>query len=195
MATRGLISSVTGALRRHPVAWASVVVLAAAIVGGAAYVRHLGSDEAFYERWGVDAEHLPYDSTADARADIAAGKQRAAESGKMLMVNFGANWCPDCLTLHKNLNDPETRAYANAKFEIVNVDVGDFGKNADVARELGVEVNGIPLAVFYSSDGRPVCDTAGGELEPSRHYTSRDILAFLREVADYGRVVSPDQRQ
>jgi len=176
--------------------WAGVALLATAATGVAAY-RWLdaSTDEAFYEKWGADPQHLPYDPTADAREDIAAGKARAAAEGKMLMVNFGANWCPDCLTLHKNLADPETRAYAVKKFEIVNVDVGEFDKNAEVANELGVKVNGIPLAVFFSSDGRPICDTRRGELEPSRHYTSREILDFLREVAEYRRVVSPDQRQ
>ena len=107
---------------------------------------------------------------------------------------FYAQW--DCLTLHKDLEDSVTREYANAKFEIVNVDVGEFDNNAAVARELGVApVNGIPLAVFFSSDGRPICDTRRGELEPSRHYTSSEILDFLKEVADHRRVVNPDQRQ
>ena len=54
---------------------------------------------------------------------------------------------------------------------------------------------GGPKQVFFSPDGEPVCDTSKGEVEPSRHYTSREILEFLREVATYQRVVSPDQRQ
>jgi thiol-disulfide isomerase/thioredoxin len=170
---------------------------AAVSLGAFAYSAYLSTtDRAFYAHWGVDAHHLPYDPHADARADIAAGKARAEATGKLLMVTFGANWCPDCLTLHKNLEDPLTRDYAHSMFEIVNVDVGEFGQNADVADELGVpDVNAIPLAVFFSADGRPICDTSHGELKPSRHYTSREILDFLREVAEYRRVVSPDQRQ
>jgi thioredoxin 1 len=130
----------------------------------------------------------------DPRTAVEQGKARAAANGKMLMVTFGANWCPDCLTLQRNLRDPQTREYAQRNFEIVNIDVGDSAKNARVERNLGMIVNSIPLAVFYSSDGKPICDT-GRELEPSRHYTSREILAFLREVVDHHRVISPDQRQ
>jgi thioredoxin len=194
MANHSRIQRILGAVtkRRAVLACAAALALAAAAVG---YREYASSDAAFYARWGVDAAHLPYDPKADARQQVAAGKARAAEAGKMLMVTFGANWCPDCLSLHRNLQDPETHAYTERKFEIVNVDVGEFDKNAEVARELGVEVHGIPLAVFFSADGRPICDTSRGELEPSRHYTSRDILAFLREVAEYRRVVSPDQRQ
>ncbi len=181
--------------KRRPAVWSCVLLLGVTSVGLAAYRQYASSDAAFYAQWGVDPAHLPYDSHADARQEIAAAKARAAESGKLLMVTFGANWCPDCLTLHKNLAAPSTREYAQRTFEMVNVDVGDFNKNADVARDIGVAVNGIPLAVFFTSDGRPICDTSRGELEPSRHYTSREILDFLREVAEFRRVVSPDQRQ
>jgi thioredoxin 1 len=177
-------------------AWSAVARVATAALGAVAWqLRAVTENDAFYAQWGVDPAHLPYDPSADARRDIAAGKERAELAGKMLMVTFGANWCPDCLTLHRNLADPETHEFAKKTFEFVNVDVGDFDKNSDVAKELGVKVNGIPLAVFFSSDGRPICDTSRGELEPSRHYTSREILEFLREVATYQRVVSPDQRQ
>jgi len=175
---------------------AGLALLGVVAVGAAAVYRYRWtSDDAFYAQWGVDRAHLPYDPKADARREVADAKARAAASGKMLMVTFGANWCPDCLTLHKDLEDPVTREYAQKKFEMVNVDVGEFDKNKDVAHDLGVAVNGIPLAVFFSPDGRPMCDTRGGELEPARHYTSREILDFLKEVADHRRVVSPDQRQ
>jgi thioredoxin 1 len=178
------------------VVWTAVALLSVAAIGATVVIRRGTADDAFYAQWGVDRGHLPYSATADARRDIADAKARAAANGKMVMVTFGANWCPDCLTLHKDLEDPVTREYANAKFEMVNVDVGEFDKNAAVARELGVApVNGIPLAVFFSSDGRPICDTRRGELQPSRHYTSSEILDFLKEVADHRRVVNPDQRQ
>ena len=169
---------------------------AAVLVGVAVLALQQSSDDtAAYKRWGFDAANLPYKSDVDVRAAVEAGKARAAESGKLLMVTFGANWCPDCLTLQKNLRDPETRDYAERHFEMVNIDVGDSVRSARVERDLGMAVNTIPLAVFYSSDGKPVCDTQRGELKPSRHYSSREILGFLREVVDYRRAVSPDQRQ
>jgi hypothetical protein len=75
------------------------------------------------------------------------------------------------------------------------IDVGDQAKSAAVKRELGFDVKVIPAVVFYAPDGMLVGDTLSGELQPSRHFTSRDIRGFLREVVDYHRVVSPDQRQ
>lgn len=149
----------------------------------------------FYERWGIDPHHLPYNAKLDPREALERGKARAAATGKMLMVTFGANWCPDCLSLHKSLRDPKTHSYAASKFEMVHIDVGSSARTARVKQQLGVDVDGIPLAMFYTADGSPVCDTTHGELTASRHYSSRQILDFLREVADHRRVVSPDQRQ
>ena len=192
MRVTGLIASVFAVVRTRP--W--VYLGAAALVGVAVLALQQSSDDTvFYRRWGFDATNLPYRSDVDVRTAVEAGKARAAESGKMLMVTFGANWCPDCLNLQRNLRDPQTHAYAERNFEMVNIDVGDSVKSARVERDLDMAVNTIPLAVFYSSDGKPICDTQRGELKPSRHYSSREILGFLREVVDYRRAVSPDQRQ
>ncbi len=137
----------------------------------------------------------PYRAYQDARAAIEEGKARAAASGKVLMVAFGANWCLDCLTLHRNLLASETRTYIDKHFEIVEIDVGDSKKNAAVQHALGLKINTIPLALFYTPSGELIGDTFDGELKPSRHFTSREIRDFLREVVDHRRIVSPDQRQ
>ncbi len=146
-----------------------------------------------------EAQHslgqAPYRSDLDARTAVEQGQARAAASGKMLMVAFGANWCPDCLTLHRNLHSSDTHAYIDKHFEIVQIDVGDAKKSAQVQKDLGISVNVIPLAVFYSPSGELIGDTFAGELKPSRHFNSRQIRDFLREVVDYHRIVSPDQRQ
>ena len=192
MRLTGLIAGLFAVVRARPWVYLGAAALTAVAVLA---LDQSGEDTTFYRRWGFDATNLPYKSDVDARTAVEAGKARAAESGKMLMVTFGANWCPDCLTLQKNLRDPVTRAYAERHFEMVNIDVGDSMKSARVERDLDMSVSTIPLAVFYSSDGVPICDTQRGELKPSRHYSSREILGFLREVVDYRRAVSPDQRQ
>lgn len=184
--------NVFGALKARP--W---LLLASAVAVGvlAEVVYGFVTEPVLVPRTAVNAAQPPYKTYADARIAIAEGQARAAASGKMLMVTFGANWCPDCLALHANLRDADTRTYAQEHFEIVQIDVGDAQKSAAVQRDLGIAVNVIPLSVFYSADGELVGDTFAGELKPSRHYSSRDIRDFLREVVNYHRIVSPDQRQ
>jgi len=109
------------------------------------------------------------------------------------MVIFGANWCPDCIVLHRLLDEPETRAYVRAHFEVVSVDLGRFNKNTDLAQRLGVNLDkGIPAAAFLAANGSSIGNTNQGELEASRNYHSDMILRFLREVAEHHKITRPE---
>jgi thiol:disulfide interchange protein len=181
------------ALRPRLWSWLGVVALVAGV--SVAGLHGVTVDPSLLPEGQHSMGEPPYRSDVGALAAVEAGQALAAASGKMLMVTFGANWCPDCLTLHRNLYAPETRAYAHKYFEIVEIDVGDSKKSAAVQRDLGITVNTIPHAVFYAPTGEVVGETFTGELKPSRHFSSSDIRDFLREVVDYHRIVSPDQRQ
>jgi thioredoxin 1 len=186
------IAKAVAAFKAKPWAW-----IGSALAGflAVAVISALTVEPTLIPATAANLPNPPYRAETDARAAVDLGKARAAATGKMLMVTFGANWCPDCLTLYDNLHDPETQSYAEEHFEIVHIDVGDSQKSAAVKRDLGFAVNVIPLALFYSPDGEIIGDTFGGELQPSRHFSSREIRDFLREVVDYHRIVSPDQRQ
>lgn len=192
MQSPGLHDKALVAFRARPWLWLGGVLaalLGVAVVQGAFVEAPLAPQAV------ADPVNPPYRNEPDARAAIEQGKARAAASGKHLMVTFGANWCPDCLALYANLRAPETRAYVEEHFETVTIDVGDSAKSAAVQHALGFGVNAIPLAMFYSPSGELIGDTFGGELKPSRHFSAREIRDFLREVVDYRRIVSPDQRQ
>jgi thioredoxin-related protein len=188
----GLIARAQRALRAR--LWSSLgaAVLVAVIAVAVSY--GISIDPSLLPEDQRPVGQPPYRTHADARAAIEEGKARAAASGKMLMVVFGANWCPDCVTLHRNLMlAPETRGYAEKHFEIVEIDVGESKKNAAVQRALGFKIDAIPLAIFYSPQGEMIGHTLAGELKPARHFTSRDVRDFLREVVDHRRIVTPEQ--
>jgi thioredoxin-related protein len=141
----------------------------------------------------VPEEALPYDESLDARSTVAEARRAARDGGRFLMVTFGANWCMDCRNLHRQLNSPEVDAYIRDRFEFVNVDVGKFNQNRDVADELGVSLTrGIPVAIFYGPDGELIGATNDGQLEPARYYSSKQILKFIRDIAERSRILAPD---
>lgn len=141
----------------------------------------------------LDPRNLPYDESADARAELGAARTRAAAANKLLMVTFGANWCEDCRALHRQLQDPEVARYVAGSFELLNVNVGKFNRNVTLAYELGVSLDrGIPVAVFFDRRGELIGTTNAGELEPARFYTSKQILKFVRDVAERRRIARPD---
>ena len=89
------------------------------------------------------------------------------------MVQFGASWCPDCVELSKSLKDSITSNRLEQYFIVVNIDVGEFNRNLNVARSLGIDVTeGIPVAVFFPPRGDVSSVKLGTE----------QILEFVKEV-------------
>ncbi len=155
------------------------------------------TDELFGPR-GQDSlalslQELPYDGEADAASMVSTARMDARAERKYLMVTFGANWCLDCRTLHHHLNSEPVAGYVRDLFRFVNVDVGKFNQNRDVAETLGISLTrGIPVAVFFDPDGEVIGTTNDGQLEPSRRYSSKQILKFVRDIAERDRILAPD---
>ena len=74
----------------------------------------------------------PYDEHADADAAVAAAKARALAHHKLLLIDLGGNWCPDCRILAGTMEQPELKAFVDAHYEVVTVDVGRFDKNQQI---------------------------------------------------------------
>jgi protein disulfide-isomerase len=141
----------------------------------------------------LDESDLPYDGDDDASDEVAAARATALAEQQFLMVTFGANWCQDCRSLHLNLHKKEVEQYTEGLFQFVNVDVGKFNQNRHVADELGVSLaRGIPVAVFFDPQGQVIGTTNDGQLEPARRYSSRQILKFVRDIAERSRIQAPD---
>lgn len=138
-------------------------------------------------------DEAPYDGQADAALVISEARAQAQVERKFLMVTFGANWCIDCRTLHHHLNSEPVAGYTRDLFRFVFVDVGKFNQNRDVAESLGVSLSrGIPVAIFFDSDGELIGTTNEGQLEAARKYSSKQILKFVRDIAERDRILSPD---
>jgi thioredoxin-related protein len=140
-----------------------------------------------------DTSDLHYDDDADAAAIVSSARRQARNNGKFLMVTFGANWCVDCRTLYHNLHSPEVRGYTAGTVDFVNVNVGKFTTNLDLAAELGVDLSrGIPVAIFFAPDGQVIGTTNEGQLEPARFYSSKQILKFVRDIVEKSLITAPD---
>jgi thioredoxin 1 len=126
------------------------------------------------------AAPLPYDESADAKAQIKEALVAArAHDGKVLVI-FGANWCEDCRALDQALHaDKSARLIAN-QFSVVKVDVGRFDRNLDVAAAYGNPIKkGIPAAVVLSTDNQVLYATRAGELADARRMSETGIYDFF----------------
>ena len=48
--------------------------------------------------WAKDG-HLPYDESANAEIDLTNAITEASKKNKHILIEMGANWCPDCRAL------------------------------------------------------------------------------------------------
>ena len=130
-----------------------------------------------------------FNAKADPRREIAAALEASRAAGKLVLLDFGANWCLDCVVLEALFEDPEVAPYLAAHFIVVRVDVGQFNRNLDISATYGRPIeNGIPAVVVLSSSGAIVATTADGSMENARTMTPRQVLRFLQKC------VTPERR-
>jgi thioredoxin 1 len=134
------------------------------------------------------AAPLPYDESANAKAQIEQALAAAkAHQGKVLVI-FGANWCEDCRALDQALKADKSAKLIAAEYGVVKVDVGRFDRNLDVARSYGDPIHkGIPAAVVLSADNKVLYATRAGELADARRMSETGIYDFFQNVTTVAR--------
>lgn len=99
---------------------------------------------------------FPYDETANADGAVARAKAEALAGHKLLMIDLGGNWCPDCRILAATMALPELKGFMDAHYVVVSVDVGRFNNNLQIPAHYGItkRLEGVPslLVVDPRSD-------------------------------------------
>ncbi len=132
----------------------------------------------------VLAAPLPYDESADAKADVQHALVAAKSSHMPVLIVFGANWCEDCRALDHALKSGKSAALVAGSFIIVKVDVGNFDRNLDVVAAYGSPIKkGIPAAVVVSVDNKVLYATKAGELADARRMSETGIYEFFRRIS------------
>ncbi len=122
----------------------------------------------------------PYDETADAKAKVAEARARARREGKLLLIDLGGNWCPDCRILAGLMERPELAAFVEAHYVVVFVDVGHMDKNLEIPGRYGVKaVTGVPSLLVIDRQDRLVNQGHTTALDDARHMTPQAMADYL----------------
>jgi thioredoxin 1 len=133
----------------------------------------------------VAAPARPYDESADAAADVAAGLQQASRDGRQLLLTFGANWCADCRVLDSAMQEPPLADLIAAHFVVVKINVGNWDKNLPLVKTWGDPIGkGIPSIVVANGDGGIIYTTRAGELADARHMGPSGLMRFFTGLVD-----------
>lgn len=129
------------------------------------------------------AANAVFDTTADAKKDIAVALAKASRDHKQVLLMYGGNWCEWCDKLHRAFKDSKITQMLSYEYELVPVDIGKWDKNQDIAKEYesDIKADGVPYLTVLSSEGKPVAHSgtkplrAGSKIDPSK------VWAFLQE--------------
>lgn len=132
-----------------------------------------------------------YDTHADGEAQIAAALGKASAEHKLVLLDFGANWCIWCRRLHSTFEtDPAVSGALDRGFVVVMIDVNTRNgvkRNAGVNERYGDPIkHGIPVLVVLDSDGKQLTTKDSGELEEGEGHSPAKITAFLARWAPPG---------
>jgi thiol-disulfide isomerase/thioredoxin len=124
---------------------------------------------------------IPYDEHANASAALTAARARAKGAHKLLLIDFGGNWCADCRVLAGVMEQPEMRPFLKQHYEVLTVDVGVFNRNMDIPAHYGFKhIEGVP-AVFVvdPSTDRLINGRSVIALADARSMTPQSIANWL----------------
>ena len=127
-----------------------------------------------------------YPDVAQAGPDLEAALKEAAKTKRRVLVDFGGNWCGDCIVLDKYLQEPANADLLHKHYVVVHVNVGDKGitDNFPVAERYGIPLKkGVPALAVLDSDGKLVFSQKQGEFESMRKMDPASVRGFLEKWA------------
>jgi thiol-disulfide isomerase/thioredoxin len=153
--------------------------LAAAPAMAAVHAPHL--DIASFDQLAQPLP-LPYNTTVDADRAVTEARQRAIARHKLLLVDLGGNWCPDCRILAGTLENPRLKAFVEEHYELVMVDIGRFDKNLQIPARYGItrRLDGVPaLLVIDPHDNRLIDKGHVTALADARNMSPQALADWL----------------
>ena len=101
-----------------------------------------------------------------------------------MLIDLGANWCPDCRVLAGVMAIPSVHAYLAQNFELVEVDVGRFDRNLNIPARFGAaKPEGIPAILIVSPSGQLLNPGKITDLSNDRSWSPQAITNWLSQWA------------
>lgn len=146
--------------------------------------------------FSVVAAPTGFDPNSNASKLIGDAVSQATLSDKLVLVVFGADWCPDCRSLDLKINQTPLKKVIADNFHLVKVDVGERDNNLDLVSEYGNPIaGGIPAIAVLDRDSQVVFVSKAGELATARSADIRRLSNWFQAIVDQVNRSSGDYGQ
>ena len=123
-----------------------------------------------------------YPDPSLAKPQIAAALRTAAREHKRVLLDFGGNWCGDCVVLDMYFHNPQNLPLLEKNFVLVHVNVGEYDANLDVAKKYEIPLKkGVPAIAVLSATGKLLYSQKSGEFEKMQRVDPNSVTNFLVE--------------
>jgi thioredoxin 1 len=123
-----------------------------------------------------------YPNTPDAKPEIQQALATAKAEHKRVILDFGGNWCGDCKALNIYFHQPPNDQLLAQNFVLVDVNIGRYDMNLDVAEKYGIPLKkGVPALAVIAPDGKLLHAQSTGEFENMRNMEASSVTDFLNE--------------
>ena len=123
-----------------------------------------------------------YDTKTDGKKLIASALNVAKKENKHVLLDFGANWCPECRSLHGLFqSNTAIREKLNASYILVMIDTNE-DRNTDVNRNYGTPtLRGLPVLVVLDPEGKHIFTQETGAFLEGKKLDPEKVIAFLNK--------------
>ncbi|WP_319231135.1 thioredoxin family protein [Draconibacterium orientale] len=127
-------------------------------------------------------EQKIYDTTANAKKDIAKAVEAAQKANNHVFLQIGGNWCPWCIKFHNFVHDDEElSSFMKNNFEVVKVNYDQNNRQEELLAELEFPQRfGFPVFVILDETGKRIHTQNSAYLEKDKSYDKDKILRFLK---------------
>lgn len=156
-----------------------ISVLSVFFLSSVACSLHAADNVPHVEGMQIQAVAHPYAEPEAATAAVEHAFEIARQTGRRVLIDYGANWCPDCRILAGVLESPEVKPWVEKNFVLAKVNVDRFNQNLDLAKKYGIQIKQIPVLLVVTPDGKVLNPEATLELGSARSMTAQEIVDRL----------------
>lgn len=155
----------------------TILIVGLCISGVVAQAQTQTQPGSFYS---TEVHKVIYPNPGVAHAELQRAIAKAIREHKHILLDFGGNWCGDCKVLDYYFQEPPNASLLAGNFVLVDINVGHFDSNTDLARKYNIPLHkGVPALAVLNSHGRLLYSQTGGQFEDMRHMSPDSVTAFL----------------